>query len=71
MASVQALDIQRMTTDLCALRGDFLSWDQMDWIKNGDSLEILHIGKTSIKTILFSITIIIIFFYRLPPTPLK
>ena len=48
MASVQALDIQTMTTNLCALRGDFLSWDQMDWIKNGDSLEILHIGNTSI-----------------------
>ena len=40
-------DIQQMSSSLCSISGsgDYLSWEQMDWSRNGEFLEILHLGN--------------------------
>ena len=39
-------DIQKMSSSLCSTSesGDYLSWEQMEWIQNGEFLEILQLG---------------------------
>ena len=42
-------DIQEMSSSLCSSgSGDYFSWEQMEWIKNGELLESLHIGNTEL-----------------------
>ena len=40
-------DIQKMSSSLCSTSesGDYLSWEQMEWIRNGEFLEILQMGN--------------------------
>ena len=39
-------DIRKMSSSLCSssASGDYLSWEQMEWIQHGELLEIHHLG---------------------------
>ena len=45
------LDIQRMSSDPClhALQGDFLAWQDIDWVKHGEEhLKVIDVGHEEV-----------------------
>ena len=52
-------DIQKMSASLCSNSGsgDYLSWEQMEWIKNGEFLETFQLGTAEVcgEDIFFSL----------------